>query len=521
MKSKILIVVTFFHRRFTLNGLEAYYKDKDVDILFVDQSYYQIIKQTSLRNVIDVLHYPADKVNFYEMWIDLVKKYGAEYDYFVWNNDDDFTIAESVNEIQDFLNTDEGKNYSLVTGQVMQINMDLAHNKHYATTESLKKDITDSSGSERLLSAFTKNNGIHVNPHAVIKASVFDETCRAIIKTKNTDHSLMPIRFFDKILTAAACIAGYRKTNFENVTSIRTERNFTGSLMDRPDFPRCLQKDISYGELVARLKKKNVFAKEFSIEESVVYKCFDPRNLECSSIKYTTLQSDLEKQISRIKEVYTAICAESDKDFIKERIDILGYAVIHTSLGKNVLQECLKHCKDTTYPRGKSFKASAEVSKNVFSQETKDVYANKMVQEIFSSYGVKLQDVFITHEYKQDTARNNYLHFDRLRSYKILTYLTDVTDADGPFSLVRGSHTFGRDARRSFQNQPNYEEKKNRIDIDYPGITYELEPILGPAGTTIIFDSDVFHLGGKVNENHERVIIRSHWYADDEWRETS
>ena len=44
----------------------------------------------------------------------------------------------------------------------------------------------------------------------------------------------------------------------------------------------------------------------------------------------------------------------------------------------------------------------------------------------------------------------------------------------------------------------------------YPEIEYELTPMLGPAGTLLIFDSDVLHKGGNVQEGKERIVVRAH-----------
>ena len=58
-----------------------------------------------------------------------------------------------------------------------------------------------------------------------------------------------------------------------------------------------------------------------------------------------------------------------------------------------------------------------------------------------------------------------------------------------------------------------YEDKKNRIFLDYPELDYteeDIVPVLGGAGDLIIFDTDVFHMGGVVKEGFERLLIRGH-----------
>ena len=53
---------------------------------------------------------------------------------------------------------------------------------------------------------------------------------------------------------------------------------------------------------------------------------------------------------------------------------------------------------------------------------------------------------------------------------------------------------------------------KNRIELDYPELleTYPPEPIEAKAGTLLVFDTDIFHKGGQVEEGKERLIVRLH-----------
>lgn len=60
-----------------------------------------------------------------------------------------------------------------------------------------------------------------------------------------------------------------------------------------------------------------------------------------------------------------------------------------------------------------------------------------------------------------------------------------------------------------------FTNNKNRLELDYPQL-YEpnkLVPVEGKAGTLIVFDSDIFHQGGKINiKDKERIVLRSHNY---------
>lgn len=206
-----------------------------------------------------------------------------------------------------------------------------------------------------------------------------------------------------------------------------------------------------------------------------------------------------------------------DKNLYLQMLRADGFFTFHNDAiqGKNI-ERYKEMCTDLSYERGGSFKTD-RVSD--FSLEDRSIFASEFIVSLFSEFKAKLQDVFVTHEYKTGLkARNNFLHFDRLRSLKVLVYLTDVNLQNGPFSLVKGSHITGMKFRREFASLDNYAEKKNRIDLDYPEIKYDLKPITGPAGTTVVFDSDVFHMGGDVKEGCERLIVRSHWYKDYNWR---
>ena len=66
-----------------------------------------------------------------------------------------------------------------------------------------------------------------------------------------------------------------------------------------------------------------------------------------------------------------------------------------------------------------------ELRKVVYSFELQQLF-NELCENIIC------QDVMMTHEYKnEEVARNNWLHFDRLRCWKAVVYLTDVEEGCG------------------------------------------------------------------------------------------
>ena len=147
--------------------------------------------------------------------------------------------------------------------------------------------------------------------------------------------------------------------------------------------------------------------------------------------------------------------------------------------------------------------------KNIFGSSHMDAISKLYLDRNHDSN----REVFITHDYKHDNglARNGFLHFDRIHTFKYFIYLSDVNENCGPFSIVPKSHTKGKQLRGKTSGQ--YQEQKNRILLDYPELGYtnnDVVQILGNAGDLMIFDTDTFHMGGAVKKGNERLIIRGH-----------
>ena len=152
--------------------------------------------------------------------------------------------------------------------------------------------------------------------------------------------------------------------------------------------------------------------------------------------------------------------------------------------------------------------------------------SSPLVTEVASNYFNRQSscEVFLTHEYKNDEGleRNGFLHFDRIHTLKFFIYLTDCDEDSGPFHFVPGSHKLGKQLREQgslsyvdnfISNKKDYDEKKNRLEEDFPELGYTASdaiPVLGKAGTMFIFDTDLFHYGGKIANGKERKVMRIH-----------
>jgi ectoine hydroxylase-related dioxygenase (phytanoyl-CoA dioxygenase family) len=146
------------------------------------------------------------------------------------------------------------------------------------------------------------------------------------------------------------------------------------------------------------------------------------------------------------------------------------------------------------------------------------LFNQQIMKEISSKYLKRKSnlnnEIYITHDYRNNkgTGRNGFLHFDRTYTFKFFIYLSDVDEGCGPFTVIPKTHLIGKKLRKKYNNN-SYEKKKNRIFKDHPDLGYtekDLVPIIGNSGTLIIFDTDLFHMGGKTEPNKERIIIRGH-----------
>jgi len=147
-------------------------------------------------------------------------------------------------------------------------------------------------------------------------------------------------------------------------------------------------------------------------------------------------------------------------------------------------------------------------------------FAQPWMIEKFTEYTNKkpnFNEIFVQHDYRNDRgiSRNGILHFDRIPTFKYMLYLTDVEKEQGPLSVIPGTHLDGSYLRSQATSNPGvqYADIKNWPLVDYPELGYSEEdivPLCGPAGTLIVFDTDLFHLGGLVEDNKDRLMIRSH-----------
>jgi len=107
-------------------------------------------------------------------------------------------------------------------------------------------------------------------------------------------------------------------------------------------------------------------------------------------------------------------------------------------------------------------------------------------------------------------------HFDKLWTLKYMLYLADVGPDDAPFGVAPGSMRTNRETFRRIFDEAGIdrlsmsdERYQNMANTD-PGRVDDVVPIMAPAGTLIVFDTDTYHYAPAVAPGHERRILRAH-----------
>lgn len=130
-----------------------------------------------------------------------------------------------------------------------------------------------------------------------------------------------------------------------------------------------------------------------------------------------------------------------------------------------------------------------------------------VVQAFFGDDYIFSRTIYAILDIVGSTTRVQELHYDKMRHLKSFIYLTDVTAASGPFHCVPGSHLLTREIERENRQRRVVPSDDDARELD-PELTGQVVPVLGEAGTLILFDSDIMHHAGII-EAGERLAIRS------------
>lgn len=142
---------------------------------------------------------------------------------------------------------------------------------------------------------------------------------------------------------------------------------------------------------------------------------------------------------------------------------------------------------------------------------THAVFSDPMFDELAHRYiagAYSLNDEIFVTDHRMDARHILPLHYDRLWCLKFYVYLKDTAESDGAFTALPGSHRAAR--RRRLDLLARGVCAKDLPNREDPLHLSGARPIVGGAGTLIVFDTDTLHKGGIVAEGGRRLVMRGH-----------
>lgn len=208
---------------------------------------------------------------------------------------------------------------------------------------------------------------------------------------------------------------------------------------------------------------------------------------------------------------------------ILNKLSKVGYAVLNDYISNNQLEHLLEDflritsspfpecCTPLSLDVGTGVSVVFGEEKHVLLNDTQAFFQQEWMQDVSDAFwGKEIQinsEIYVMHELPGTQHIAQDLHFDVKKTLKFFLYLNDVTEANGAFSCVPGSHNESEKIRGHYGNEISYENRHLTRQLDYKD--HEVIPIEGKAGDLIIFDTDVWHRAGIVKEG-ERKVMRGH-----------
>lgn len=154
---------------------------------------------------------------------------------------------------------------------------------------------------------------------------------------------------------------------------------------------------------------------------------------------------------------------------------------------------------------------------NLYLNEVKSFFQQDDFRKISDAYFNKVpynlsRDIFIARDRPGAKHEALDLHFDVRPTFKFFLYLNDVKKENGAFTVVPKSHKQTKLIRKKYGSQITYENRGLSRPDDVA--ENELVPIELPAGSLIVFTTEVFHRAGVVTSG-ERRVMRGHCWPKE------
>ena len=151
------------------------------------------------------------------------------------------------------------------------------------------------------------------------------------------------------------------------------------------------------------------------------------------------------------------------------------------------------------------------IEKNNFFLDFSKIYLkNKFYPAKFMLYETKGKKI---DDYSSNKDHAFVPHTDETYFLKFFIYLTDVTTDHGPLNIAPGTHIESKKKRHDWIKNNNNYLNRNKIDRTHEN---SFIPLTANAGCLIIFDTDVVHKAGIIQNGKTRKVIRLDVYSKRE-----
>ena len=146
-------------------------------------------------------------------------------------------------------------------------------------------------------------------------------------------------------------------------------------------------------------------------------------------------------------------------------------------------------------------------SEPIFDDLCKNI--NKFFRNELGLTNLKLSHLWLVSTSSADvnSSKLPYIpHFDKLRFFKAMVYLHEVTSDNGPIYLGKAKNKEDIEQRR--RRLPDDYKMKSLNTIKKHDIKKELTPLIGSAGDVIFFDTNTPHKAGILSDGFKRQVLR-------------
>lgn len=160
---------------------------------------------------------------------------------------------------------------------------------------------------------------------------------------------------------------------------------------------------------------------------------------------------------------------------------------------------------------------------NLASQQVSAFFQNLFIREILSVYegkedcqGFTLANKLVFKEANKGSGGGWHRDFVKRRQTKAILYLSDVTEATGPFQFLVGSHRFESILHMQYRHSFAYNQFRfSEIDVEaiLNGGLAQMKTVVGRAGTLLLADTRGIHRGAPLRHGSRYALTNYYWFG--------